>query len=112
MLKDCQHRTIQDTQICPECPKPDNWTQHAQCLDHDPELWFPQQDDFSTINQAIKICVTCPVRGFCLEVGWNESVGIWGSFTPNDRIVLRKLFKLPKKDKEKRHTIRTIAHRL
>lgn len=112
MVKDCKHKAIQDTQICPECPRPDNWQKHAQCLDHDPELWFAKQDETIKIKQAIKICVTCPVRGFCLEIGWSESQGIWGSFTSMDRVVLRKLFKLPEKDQEKRHTIRTIAHRL
>jgi WhiB family redox-sensing transcriptional regulator len=112
MIKDCHHAPIKGTEICPVCDKPDNWQSHAQCLDHDPELWFPYEDDKVTQKQAIKICMSCPVRGFCLESGWEDKFGIWGSFSATDRSILRKLFTLPAERKKKRHIIRTIAHRL
>jgi hypothetical protein len=112
MIKDCNHAPIKGTKICPTCPKPDNWEGHAQCLDHSPELWYANEDDKITNKQAIKICMTCPVRGFCLEIGWQEKYGIWGSFSANDRAILQKLFPLPSKESNKRHIIRTIAHRL
>lgn len=112
MLKDCTHEPIKGTPVCPICPKPDDWQSHAQCLDHDPELWFGREDDKETQKKAIKICITCPVRGFCLEIGWHDKVGVWGSFSAADRVLLRKLFSLPEEEKNKRHIIRTIAHRL
>jgi hypothetical protein len=54
----------------------------------------------------------CPVRGYCLEMGWNDRWGIWGSFTSIDRERIRRAFKLPEKAKDRRKIIRIIAHRL
>lgn len=112
MLKDCHHRPIQGTQICGTCEKPDDWQQHARCLDHDPEIWFPNEDDKYTITTAIKICVTCPVRGFCLEEGWDQKYGIWGSFNTTDRQTLKKIFPVKGEKQKQRLVIRTIAYKL
>lgn len=112
MFKDCHHPTIQGTKICGQCEKPNDWQQHARCLDHDPEIWYPNEDDRYTIKQAIRICLSCPIRGFCLEEGWNEKMGIWGGFSPTDRITLRKVFPLKEEKSKRRLIIRTIAHRL
>ena len=98
--------------ICPDCPRPDDWNKHAKCLDADPELFYAEGDDFESIKKAIKICMGCPIRGYCLEVGWNDKFGIYGSFTASDRQYLRKAFKLPENPKQKRRVIRVIAHRL
>jgi len=112
VLKDCHHDPIEGTGICPTCPLPDDWQNSARCLDADPELFFPEADDRPTINQAIKICMSCPVRGFCLEIGWTDKFGIYGSFTPQERERLRKVFPLPANIKDKRRIVRIIAHRL
>lgn len=112
MLKDCHHKPIEGTAICATCPRPDDWNQHARCLDANPEIFYPEQDDFKTIDQAIRLCMSCPVRGFCLEVGWTDRWGIFGSFTVAERERLRKAFPLPKDSASKRRIIRIIAHRL
>ena len=112
MLKDCCHKPLENTKICTTCPKPDDWQSHASCLDFDPEIWFPEEDHSLEVKRAIKICMGCPVRGFCLEEGWTNRFGIWGSFTPLQRERLRKIFQLPKDAVGKRRVIRTIAYRL
>jgi hypothetical protein len=113
MLKDCKHPAIEGTAICPICPKPDDWMSHAKCLDADPELFFPELDDHATTQQAIRICMSCPIRGFCLEEGWNETRwGVWGSFSVQERTRLRMAFPLPENKSDRRRIIRIIAHRL
>jgi hypothetical protein len=54
----------------------------------------------------------CDVRGYCLETGWSDRHGIWGSFSSSDRERIRKAFPLPEKVKDRRKIIRIIAHRL
>lgn len=91
---------------------PDEWQRHAKCLDADPDLFYCADDDVIQIKRAIRICLSCPVRGFCLELGWKDKFGIWGSFTAPERERLRKVFALQTDAKNKRKIIRTIAHRL
>lgn len=49
-----------------------NWRDRASCREHDPELWFPVGEDWtSKQNQAraevaLAVCATCPVREACL----------------------------------------------
>lgn len=113
MLKDCQHPTLKGTDICATCPKPDDWQQHAKCLKHDPDLWYCPEDNPTMIRKAISICLICPVRGFCLEEGWSNRWGIWGSFTAIEREKIRRGFPVTKHStKRRREIIRTIAHRL
>lgn len=111
MLKDCSHDALAGTEICKRCKKPDDWQQHAACLDANPEIFFSENDDYKTINQAKSFCHRCPIKGFCLEEGWNEKYGVWGGFSVDERIHLRKIFSLPKKQVEQREMIRIIAHR-
>lgn len=104
---------IEGTKICSEgCEAPDDWQQHAKCLDHDPEIFYCEADDIPAIKTAVKICLSCPIRGFCLEKGWSDKWGIWGSFTAAERERLRKAFRIPTITREKRKVIRVIAHRL
>ena len=112
MLKDCHHQPIDNSRICAICPKPDDWQTHARCLDHDPDLWYVGEDQPVEINRAIRICMDCPVRGFCLEEGWKNKWGIWGSFTASQRERMRKQFPLPKIATHRRKIIRIIAHKL
>jgi hypothetical protein len=113
VLKDCSHPVIEGTKICSEgCPAPDDFQQYAKCLDHDPELFFCEADDAIGIKRAIRICLSCPIRGFCLELGWKDKFGIYGSFTAAERERLRKAFPLPSDVKDRRKVIRVIAHRL
>jgi hypothetical protein len=111
MLKDCNHDPLKGTLVCRRCPKPDEWQKHAKCLDYDPELFFPEDEDYEQVIKAKKVCDTCPIKGFCLEDGWAAKYGIWGGFTPEERQHLKKIFSLPKKQVEQREMIRTIAHK-
>jgi WhiB family transcriptional regulator, redox-sensing transcriptional regulator len=114
VLKDCNHPVIEGTEICATCPRPDDWQQHAKCLDHDPEMFFCEADDATNIKRAVRICLSCPTRGFCLEDAWEskQRFGIWGSFSAAERERLKKAFPLPDDPKDRRKVIRVIAHRL
>jgi len=114
VLKDCNHPVIEGTEICATCARPDDWQQHAKCLDHDPELFFCEADDAINIKRAVRICLGCPTRGFCLEDAWEskQRFGIWGSFSAAERERLKKAFPLPDDPKDRRKVIRVIAHRL
>ena len=105
---------IEGTEICATCPRPDDWQQHAKCLDHDPEMFFCEADDATNIKRAVRICLSCPTRGFCLEDAWEskQRFGIWGSFSAAERERLKKAFPLPDDPKDRRKVIRVIAHRL
>lgn len=77
------------------------------------EMYPADQDDQVAIIKCKTICSRCPVRGYCLELGWSEEWGIWSGFTPQERKRLRKIFSLNNKSKEEiRLMIRTIGHRL
>ena len=114
MLKDCGHPVIEGTKICGTCPRPDDWQIHAKCLDADPEMFFPEADDVPGTRAAIRMCLSCDVRGFCLEDAWvsKQKFGVWGSFSAMERERLRKAFRLPDDVEDKRKVIRVIAHRL
>lgn len=66
------------------------------CRLEDPDLWFPEFDertrDFQEqANQAIRICLRCPVRDECKDYGVEyEEYGVWGATTPSDRREIRK----------------------
>jgi len=112
MLKDCTHKPLDGTSICAECPRPDSWKLFAKCRDYDPDMWFVGEDQPSQCMKAVRICMKCPVRGYCLEKGWAERFGIWGSFTSLERERLRRVFPMHPDVKVRRRLIRTIAHRL
>jgi len=104
---------IEGTKICSEgCSAPDDWGKHAACLDTDPEAFYCEADDIETTQSAIRVCFRCDIRGLCLEAGWKDRFGIWGSFTALEREKLRRAFPLPENPKHKRKIIRLIAHRL
>ena len=68
----------------------------AACLDHDPELWFPDPKDDYVREVAQRICKSCPIRRGCLadamaaEVGhgFGGRAGIYGGVTSNRRAKL------------------------
>ena len=73
---------------------------HARCSDSglDPDQWFPVSADPGRARQeaatAIAICVTCPVRGYCLALSllrWDIGQhGVWGGLVAADRARLRR----------------------
>lgn len=64
-------------------PKP--WTKNAACLEVDPDLFFPVNEQQS--KDAKKVCAGCPVREDCLEdsLRHRDSAGIFGGKTTQER---------------------------
>jgi WhiB family transcriptional regulator, redox-sensing transcriptional regulator len=68
-----------------------DWRNEAECLKHDPELWFPIGTGKEALAQTAKakaICVLqCPVREKCDR--WAEDTrqdaGIWGGLAEDER---------------------------
>jgi WhiB family redox-sensing transcriptional regulator len=75
-----------------------SWRKLAACLDEDPELFYPEQQEplfypekqesyASQARRAKAICARCPVRLECLQVALaaKDQNGIWGGMTPAER---------------------------
>ena len=77
-----------------------NWRDEAACLDHDTNLWFPddlldqdpdgpqKRETPRLYRQAKRICLSCPVREECLEyaLDFPEPYGMWGGTTRPERL--------------------------
>ena len=76
-------------------PGPD-WRTQAACLDHNPEMFFPDPADRDGEDEAIAICETCPVKADCLTDAMESETyrltsgrhGIWGGKTPRQRYAM------------------------
>jgi len=89
---------------------PDGWKQLATCGTlKDKDVMFPDEEDLVGVTIAKSICQLCPVRHFCLEVGWVEDHGIWGGFSSSDRQRLKRWLKLPHRAAPARRLVRTLA---
>jgi WhiB family redox-sensing transcriptional regulator len=66
-----------------------DWRDYAACHDVDPELFFPLGTigaSVPQIEQAKRICRTCPVARPCLRWALDHGVaGIWGGTTEEER---------------------------
>jgi WhiB family redox-sensing transcriptional regulator len=67
-----------------------NWRSAGACLSADPELFFPistRGPAEQQIKRAKMICEGCTVRRECLEfaMSHDQTYGIWGGTTPEDR---------------------------
>ena len=112
-LKDCNHAKLNKSEVCATCPAPFGWTQHALCVYEKLDKMYPEESDIDSIVECKTLCSNCPVRGFCLELGWSDDYGIWGGFIPSERKRLRKIFNVKHKNiQDRRSMIRTIAYRL
>ncbi len=68
------------------------WRKLAACLDLTSEQFFLVGDDLEGMRKAQQICAQCPVQEPCLEFALetNQTLGIWGGTTPNERRRLRR----------------------
>lgn len=71
-----------------------DWRHLAECVNEDPELWFPiGAGEYAGAREqlAIAICERCPVTAQCLN--WalesGQAFGVWGGKTEDQRRVLR-----------------------
>lgn len=70
-------------------PRPE-WMENSNCLDADPETFFPvtQNDSFA----AKLICAECPVLAKCalMAIETREQYGVWGGLTEDERKSVRR----------------------
>lgn len=65
----------------------------AVCAQTDPELWFPEQGQRSSVV-AKRLCQGCPLMQACRE--WalarpdKAEFGVWGGLTEHERRMLRR----------------------
>jgi hypothetical protein len=65
------------------------------CLDADPDLFFPEDDDpkyLATVQAAKAVCMGCSIKFECLEYALSDSslLGVWGGTDHNDRKRIRR----------------------
>jgi WhiB family redox-sensing transcriptional regulator len=80
----------------PASDVPHDWRDLAACTEHDPGLFFPDDDEAAVAAahlyaQSKRICAGCEVRGECLGFALDNRVndGLWGGLTPSQRIRYR-----------------------
>lgn len=70
-----------------------DWRDRAACRDADPDLFFPigtSGPSLHQIDEAKRICRTCPVCGPCLRWAVDSgSAGVWGGTTDDERRNIR-----------------------
>ena len=66
------------------------WQERALCAQTDPEAFFPEKGGLTL--EAKKVCVSCEVRGECLEYALekDERFGIWGGLSERERRKLKR----------------------
>jgi hypothetical protein len=73
---------------------PEPWMESAECLQYDPDTWFPSVADPRSADRARLICATCPTRLPCLNYALSFPHpgvdGVWAGTTPDERQRLRK----------------------
>jgi WhiB family redox-sensing transcriptional regulator len=69
-----------------------SWARSAECAKPGQPLMFPHEGDADGVKLARDVCNVCPVRQQCLDeaLGRNESFGIWGGLTTDERRALRR----------------------
>lgn len=117
MLKDCLHDEYGTSGICFTCSPPEGWTEHASCSNPelnsgDLNLCFPEEEDARQYEMARAMCLNCPVRAFCLEVGIKDKEGMWGAYTPSERRKLVASTRFPKDRLKRRAWIRAHFHEI
>ena len=66
------------------------WQERALCAQTDPEAFFPEKG--GSTREAKRVCLTCDVRGSCLEYALqnDERFGIWGGLSERERRRVKK----------------------
>lgn len=66
----------------------ETWIDEAICPQTDAEEFYPEQGASAAVAKAV--CRDCPVRIPCLQFALDnsESHGVWGGFTPKERMRL------------------------
>ena len=65
-----------------------DWMEEAPCRGLNPDIFFPplDQTNHNAYYKAGKaVCHTCPVWEKCMNYGMEETWGLWGGLTPQER---------------------------
>jgi hypothetical protein len=77
-----------------------DWMEEAECLDSDPEAWFPATEArMSRANwTAMNACRRCTVRLVCLKMALQDDLdeGIFGGLLPSQRKQMNRKAKVKK----------------
>ena len=65
-----------------------DWLQDAACRGKHPDIWYPPMDsptpsDYYTVGKLV--CANCAVWEECMNFGADETWGMWGGLTPQER---------------------------
>ena len=66
------------------------WWDRSLCAQADPDAFFPEKGD--STKDAKRICNSCESRVACLDYALktNERYGVWGGFSPRERVRFQK----------------------
>lgn len=77
----------------PDTPRPDDWRNHAACLQVGHPPFFPDGTIWAPRDYmpALRVCQGCPVQAECLEFALanDERYGIWGGTLPSERAKMK-----------------------
>lgn len=64
-----------------------HWQDFGECLDYDPELMFPSDKKPEQVEEAKRVCRSCPfeVSEKCLMENLTTAYGVFGGMTPEER---------------------------
>jgi hypothetical protein len=70
-----------------QVPRPPTWTEEANCISTDPELFHADGKGDRTLRDARKVCGNCVVREACLEwaLETGDQYGTLGGLSPRQR---------------------------
>jgi len=70
------------------------WASRAECAGVDPELFFPERGEDTSVAKAI--CAVCPVIDECLThaIANDETYGIWGGKSERERRAMQRTSRL------------------
>jgi len=71
-----------------------NWRDRAACIGEDPELFFPDGNTGSALQQieeAKAVCRRCQVAEICLKwaLDSGQDAGVWGGMSEDERRSLK-----------------------
>ncbi len=71
---------------------PQEWTARPNCIESDPDLFYPKPSEAGMTALAKTICSDCPIRSACLQhaLANDERHGVWGGMTEQERRELRR----------------------
>jgi WhiB family redox-sensing transcriptional regulator len=72
-----------------------NWRDEAECLNENPELFFPIGTTGPAVGQLVeakRVCRRCPVQDECLQWALRTGVdhGVWGGLDELERRALKR----------------------